>query len=178
MAQSDLFKCYVQDYATLPAAANDEITCPILGGEYDKARLKFMAAQAPAPSLPARFVVRIKSNSFSEYPNPNNIDAITGEMRALLTQHGITPTGEPQVCWRAKPNNNWMNDHVDHSEHAHYEDIMAIKPYQIAGGEALVAFEISATDREKLPAMQQTIDALIAQRESERDASRSAGFAR
>lgn len=173
---SNLFGCYAQDYATLPAAANDDLTCPILGGQYDKARMKFMAAQEPPEGMPARFVIRIKSNSFSEYPNPRNIDEITMEMRQLFAQHGITPVGEPKVCWRAKRNDMWMEDeHIHPSDHENYAQVMEQKSYQVVYGEAFVAFEISPNERDKLPAMQQAIDALIKQRESERASSRNFG---
>lgn len=165
---TDLFRCYAQDCAIMPSAAGTELSCPIMGAQYSAAHLKFKAAQLPANDAPALFVVRIKSNSFTEYPNPNNIDAITGEMREYLAQYGVLPVGEPKLCWRATPNDNWMNDHVDYSEHVHYEDIMPLKTYQVCGGEALVAFEIPADQRAQLPALKQAIDDMVKQRNAER----------
>lgn len=170
MSQTNLFKCYVRDYATLPLAANDKLTCPILGGEYNKAHIKFMAAQEPPEGVPTLFVVRIKGE-FTEYPSPRNIDQITQEMRDCFDAAGLTDPGEPKICWRAKANDMWMDDeHIMLHEHEVYSAIMEEKPHQVVGGEALVAFEIPAEQRDKLAAVKEAIDGLIAQRQSERSA--------
>lgn len=167
MSPSNLFKCYAQDYATLPSSGAD-ISCPILGGQYDKARIKFMAAKEPPEDAPAMFVVRIKGE-FTEYPSPRNIEQITQEMRDCFHAQGLDPLHAPKICWRAKPNDMWMDDeHVCPHEHEAYAQIMDQKSHQVVGGEALIAYEIPAEQREKLPAVKAAIDGLIAQRITER----------
>lgn len=171
MTETNLFRCYARDYATMPSALGTGMSCPILGASYDKAHLKFQASKEPAADAPALFVMRIKGE-FTEYPCPSNIDQIVSEMRDCFAAQGLTDVGEPKICWRAKPNDMWEEDeHIPLGEHDTYREIMESKSHQVVGGEALIAFEIPAEQRSKLPAVEKAIDGLIAERLSQRKAA-------
>lgn len=169
-ADTNLFKCYARDYATMPLMVRGNGPfCSVLGENYAQAHRKFAAAQVPPSDQPAHFVVHIKGE-FTEYPCPGNIDRIVNEIGDVFRASGFVTVPHGDVCWRAKQNDNWTKDHVSFEQQEYYEDVMPNKAHQVVGGEALIAFAIPAQERGKLPIVEKAIDALIAQRQAERQA--------
>ena len=140
--------------------------CGTLGQNYQHALLKFRTAQEPPAGEPALFVMRIKGE-FTEYPTRNNIGQIQAEIDGILRSHGLNDFIHDQtqdVCWRAKLSNLWEHDVIEPPDPHHYTQVMRDQADQKVGGEALLAYQIPASERDKLPGVRAEIDSLIAER--------------